>query len=62
MMREHVGMQVRLLVEALVAALEGASERLFPSMDPQMSLQVEVKRKFLAAEITLVRFFALVDG
>jgi|LauGreDrversion4_2_1035121.scaffolds.fasta_scaffold280607_3 hypothetical protein len=39
---QHVCMQVRFLVKALVAALEATEEGLFTSVDPQMSLQIEV--------------------
>lgn len=59
MVSQHVGMQVRLLVEALVAALQGTSEGLLSCVDAQVSLKVEVQRELLPAELALVRLLSL---
>jgi hypothetical protein len=60
MVSELVGMQVRLLVEALVASLEGTDEWLLARVDSHVRLQVEVKRESLVTELTFVRLFARV--
>jgi len=56
---QHVSVEVRLLVEALVAALQGASEWLLSCVDPQVSLKVEVQRELLPAELALVWLLTL---
>lgn len=43
MVSQLVGVEVRLLVESLVAALERAHKGLLSSVDPHMGLQVEVQ-------------------
>ena len=43
MVRQLVRMQVRLLIESFVAALERADKWLLASMNPHVRLQVEVK-------------------
>ena len=60
MVSRLVRMQVRLLVKALVASWVRTRERLLPSMDSQVSLQVEVKRKLLATLLALIRLLACV--
>ena len=57
----HVRMEVRLLVEALVAPRVGALEWFLASVDPLMCLQVEIKRESLATDVTLVRFLPLTE-
>jgi hypothetical protein len=59
MMGLLMSMQIRLLVEALVAPWERAYEGLLPRMDPQVSLQIEVQGEALAALVTLVWFLTL---
>ena len=59
MVGELMSMEIRFLVEALRAVWVGADERLLSSVDPHMSLQIEVKRESLVAQITFVWFFAL---
>lgn len=54
-----MGVQVGLLVEAFVTSFEAAEERLFTSMDSQVSFKVKVERKLFATEFTLIRFFTL---
>ena len=56
-----MGVQVRFLVEALIAALIRANERLLTSVDAHMSLQVEIEREALAAEVAPVGFLACMD-
>ena len=51
--------QVRLLVKSLVASGVSAGEGLLTCVDPQVSLQIEVKRELLAADVALVWFLAL---
>lgn len=60
MVCELVRMQVRFLVEALVAALEGADEWLLARVDAHVRLQIEVKGESLVTELALVRLFARV--
>ena len=59
MMGQHMGMKVRFLVEALVAALVRTGKWFLASMDPQVGLQVKVKGKSFATQITAIWFFAL---
>lgn len=59
MMCQHVGMQVGLLVKALMTALEVAEEGFLSSVDAQMCLQIEIQGKLLATEVALVRFLSL---
>ena len=54
-----VGVQVGLLVEALMAARVRAGERLLTRVDPQVRLQIEVERKLLPALVTRVRLLTL---
>ncbi len=58
-MSQHVRMQVRLLIESLMTALEATKEGFFTCVNPQMRFQVEVKREFLSAKLALIRFLAL---
>ena len=60
MVSELVGMQVRLLVEALVASLEGTDEWLLARVDSHVRLQVEVEGESLVTELTFVGLFARV--
>jgi hypothetical protein len=59
MMGKLVRVKVRFLVEALRAVWVGADERLFPSVDPHVGLQIEVKRESFVAQVAFVWFFAL---
>ena len=59
-MRLHVGVQVRLLVEALITVGELAWEGLFSGVDTLMRLKVEVEGKPLTADLTLVGFLTCV--
>lgn len=60
MVSELVGMQVRLLVEALIASLERTDEWLLARVDSHVRLQVEVKGESLVTELTFVGLFARV--
>lgn len=55
-----VGVEVRLLVEALIASGVGATKGLLACVDAQVGLEVEVKAEFLEANVTLVRLFPCV--
>jgi len=55
-----MGVQVALLVEALVAVWVGTAEGLLASVDAQVGLEVEVQRKLLVANVALVWLFARV--
>lgn len=59
--RALVRCQVGGLREALVAVGEGAHVRLLPSVRPQVSPQVKVKRELLIAYLTLVGLLSSVD-
>ena len=54
-----VRVQVRLLVKSLVASGVSAGKGFLPRVDPQVSLQVEVKRESFSTLEALIRFFAL---
>jgi hypothetical protein len=56
-----MSVQVRFLVESLIAALIRANERLLTSVDTHMSLQVEIEREALATEVAPVGFLACMD-
>lgn len=58
MMCELVGVQVRLLIESLVAARVWTAERLLTRVDAHVRLQVEVEREPLAAQVALVGLLA----
>lgn len=55
-MSHLVGMEVRLLIEALVAVWVAAYKWLLPSVDPHVRFEVEVQWKSLVAEVTFVWF------
>ena len=55
----HVGVEIRFLVEPLVAIRVGAAEWFLASVDPHMCLQVEVKREPLSTLLALVWLFSL---
>ena len=59
MMRQLVRMQVRLLVESFVAALERADKWLLARMNPHVRLQVEVEGESFVTQFTFIRFFTL---
>lgn len=42
MMSQHMGMEIRFLVESLVTVLKAAREWLLSSVDAEMSFQIEV--------------------
>ena len=52
-------MQIALLVESFRAIRVRTDEWLLPGVDPHVGLQIEVQRKPLVAQITLVRFLTL---
>ena len=54
-----MGVQVRFLVKAFVAARVGAGKRLLARVDPLVGLEVEVQRELFAALVALIRFFSL---
>jgi len=56
MMRLLVRVQVRLLVEPLVAAGVRTAKRFFTSMNSQVSFQIEIETKFFAADFTFIWF------
>ena len=47
-MCQLMSMQVRFLIESLVAALERTYERFLTRMDSHMCLQIEIKRESFA--------------
>ena len=57
-----VGVKIGLLVKALMAPWVRARERLFPSVDSQVSLKIEIQRKLLATLEALVRLLTLITA
>jgi hypothetical protein len=58
-MGQHVRMEIGLLVKSLMAPFDVAGKRLLACVDSQMSLKVKIEGKFLATQITVIRFLAL---
>ena len=57
----HVSVQVRLLVEALIAVGELAWEWFLPGVDPLVGLKVEVEAESFSADFALVRLLTRVN-
>lgn len=54
-----MGMEVRFLVEPLVASNERALKRLLTCMDPQVGLQIKVQGELFPAFLAFVRLLTL---
>lgn len=61
MMGQLMCMQIRLLIKSLITPLERTYKWLLSSVNPHMSLEVEIKGKSLVTKLTFVWFLTLFE-
>lgn len=61
MMGQLMCMQIRLLIKPLITPLERTYKWLLSSVNPHMSLEVEIKGKSLVTKLTFVWFLTLFE-
>lgn len=62
MMGQLMCMQIRLLIKPLITPLERTYKWLLSSVNPHMSLEVEIKGKSLVTKLTFVWFLTLLNN